>query len=157
MINLGQHSRRYRLAILSKSLPVLALAALALTGCSGSRDIFGGNKNQPDAMAVIQQAPLVVPPDYQLVPPKPGVPRPTEVDTSQQAMEALFGKDKRQVLPSPLEASILRKSGALKADQDIRTELRDEGAKVVSKADMLKELLDAETGDTDPETVKIGQ
>ena len=46
---------------------------------------------RPDEFAVARQAPLVIPPDFSLVPPKPGAPRPQEADSSTQALQALFG------------------------------------------------------------------
>src|SRR3546814_8451485 len=71
--------------------PVLLLIALsvALTGCGSSGGLLG--RDRPDEFAVQRQAPLVVPPDFNLVPPAPGAPRPSEGTASEQALEALFG------------------------------------------------------------------
>ena len=70
---------------------VLAAAGLALTvtGC-GSGKIFS-NKNAPDEFAIATKAPLVVPPDYALMPPRPGESRPQELTTSERAQQVLLG------------------------------------------------------------------
>ena len=48
----------------------------AMTAACGSNGLL--NRDRPDEFAVQRQAPLVVPPDFNLVPPKPGAPRPAE-------------------------------------------------------------------------------
>ena len=48
----------------------------AMTAACGSSGLL--NRDRPDEFAVQRQAPLVVPPDFNLVPPKPGAPRPAE-------------------------------------------------------------------------------
>jgi hypothetical protein len=73
---------------------ILLLAAvlpLALAGC-GSTDIsrtFGLNRDSPDEFQVTTRAPLSMPPNYALRPPRPGEVRPQERSESQQA-EALL-------------------------------------------------------------------
>ena len=70
-----------------------ALVAIAmLAGCSGRGDrpgVMAGRSNL-DAFAVSKRAPLTIPPDFTLLPPRPGAPRPQEADSSQQALSALF-------------------------------------------------------------------
>jgi hypothetical protein len=59
-------------------------APLLLAGCAGGRD-------RPDEFAVTRAQPLVVPPDFALVPPAPGAPAPAVADSRTEALEALFG------------------------------------------------------------------
>jgi hypothetical protein len=70
--------------------PLLAVAclvaALGLSGCSNWRRVVGLDQPAPDEFAVEQRAPLTVPPDFSLRPPKPGAPRPQEV-TAEQKVE----------------------------------------------------------------------
>ena len=56
------------------ALPFLVLfaATVVLGGCGGFRDAVGLNKRAPDEFAVVSKAPLVIPPDYGLRPPRPG-------------------------------------------------------------------------------------
>ena len=78
----------------SKLLLGSALVALAaLAGCASHGDrpgVMAGRSNL-DAFSVSKRAPLTIPPDFVLVPPKPGAPRPQETDSSQQALSAMFG------------------------------------------------------------------
>jgi hypothetical protein len=46
--------------------------AFVLVGCDSIREAAGVTKEPPDEFAVVTKAPLVMPPDYNLRPPKPG-------------------------------------------------------------------------------------
>ena len=61
---------RWRLAALA--------AVVALTGCSGDELTrnFGLTRDAPDEFTVTTRAPLSMPPNYQLRPPRPGASRP---------------------------------------------------------------------------------
>jgi hypothetical protein len=74
-------------------LPRLAClaAALVLAGCSNAKETLGLTKQAPDEFAVVKRAPLSMPPDYSLRPPKPGEPRPQELEPSMEARQAIFG------------------------------------------------------------------
>ena len=54
------------------SAAALAALAIALSGCDTIREAAGVTKQTPDELAVVTKAPLVIPPDYNLRPPKPG-------------------------------------------------------------------------------------
>lgn len=96
---------------------VFALIVVATGGCGMSRAL--GGKNPPDEFAIATKAPLVVPPDYALRPPKPGETRPQEMSASQRAQHVLMG-DVNASPPTPGEQYILRKANALAADPNIR-------------------------------------
>ena len=51
-----------------KSIPALLLLGVSLGGCS----LFSGRVAAPDEFAVTRNAPLIIPPDYSLVPPVAG-------------------------------------------------------------------------------------
>ena len=62
-------------------------AAVLLAGCS-SDDLsrtFGLTRDAPDEFTVTTRAPLSMPPDYSLRPPRPGAPRPQEQSQRTQA------------------------------------------------------------------------
>ncbi len=103
---------------------LLAAGALAASGCGVGRAL-GDNKNAPDEFAIATKAPLVVPPDYALRPPKPGESRPQELSPSERAREVLLG-DPNAAPPSEGEQFLLRKAGALNADSNIRNILNAE-------------------------------
>ncbi len=74
--------------------PLLVVAALfALAGCDGFKEQLGLTKQSPDEFRVVSRAPLSLPPDYSLVPPAPGAPRPQEGTATDQARTAVFGGD----------------------------------------------------------------
>ena len=52
----------------------VALVALIISvgGCEGVREAAGIAKKAPDEFAVVTRAPLSMPPDYGLRPPRPG-------------------------------------------------------------------------------------
>ncbi|MEO1706834.1 MAG: DUF3035 domain-containing protein, partial [Pseudomonadota bacterium] len=70
--------------------PLSIIAALTVSVVLGGCSALGG-KNAPDEFAITTKAPLVVPPDYALRPPKPGESRPQELSTSERAQQVLLG------------------------------------------------------------------
>ena len=124
------------------STPALALligGSVLLSACGGS-GIF--NRDRPDEMAVQRQAPLVVPPDFSLVPPQPGTPRPSEGTAQQRALEAMFGGSAPR---SDVETGALDKVGA--AAPGIRSAVGDENTKSVAKGSVTRDILSAPEGD----------
>ncbi|MGH6961299.1 MAG: DUF3035 domain-containing protein [Dongiaceae bacterium] len=66
-------------------------AMVSLAGCGDSiREQLGLTKQSPDEFQVVAQAPLSLPPDFNLRPPEPGAPRPQEGTTRDQAAAAVF-------------------------------------------------------------------
>ncbi len=128
--------------MISKSILLLAAFALITSGCSGLK----GGKKAPDEFAVIKEAPLVMPPDFALRPPRPGAPRPTDLGAQGQALEALFGQGVAVPQRSAGEQALLDRAGAGKAAPDIRSTLRDDGTMVADKGVFLKEILTTQSG-----------
>lgn len=104
---------------------ILAIAALALGGCAGMGKALGGGKNPPDEFAIATKAPLVVPPDYALRPPKPGESRPQELSPSERAKQVLLG-DLSAAPPTGGEQLLLQQARATVADPNIRAILNAE-------------------------------
>jgi len=98
-------------------LPVLALS---LSACQSISNAVGSSKARPDEFAVVSKAPLVVPPEYSLLPPRAGESR--DVATDQQARAALLGAQ-RVANASDAEQLLVAKAGGLSADSSIRVEL----------------------------------
>jgi hypothetical protein len=103
---------------------LLGSALLVLGGCSdGLSRTFGLTRDAPDEYTVTTRAPLSMPPDYNLRPPRPGAPRPQEQSERQQAAEALvpqlaLGAPQGSV--SPGQAALLEQTGP-SAPADIRS------------------------------------
>ena len=112
----------------------IAVWALGLTfglnACSGVKESLGMGKQSPDEFRVQARAPLSMPPDFNLRPPREGAPRPQEGTPQQQARSAVFrienaavatlngtvGRDGR----SHGEQALLSAAGAGEADPNIR-------------------------------------
>src|SRR5262245_9973341 len=77
------------------SLLLAGVAAAGLvSGCGSTQRMLGLEKSAPDEFRVITKAPLVVPPDYALRPPRPGDARPGPADAQAAAARAaVFGTD----------------------------------------------------------------
>lgn len=102
----------------------MAALALMTSGC-GIGKAVGGGKNAPDEFAIATKAPLVVPPDYSLRPPRPGESRPQELSPSERAQQVLLG-DAAAAPPTMGEQLLLQKAGAFGADASIRNVLNAE-------------------------------
>ncbi len=113
---------------------VLALLPACSTGLISSRDT-------PDEFAVQRQAPLVVPPDFALVPPAPGAPRPGDSTASQQALDALFPPQAR----SAVETNALGRAGT--AEVSIRSTVGDPNTFTVDKGITTRTIIAAPEGD----------
>lgn len=117
------------------------VAGLAASACSGG--LF--DRGAPDEFAVSRQAPLVIPPDFNLAPPAPGTPRPMGPDTRAEALQTLFPG---QTIPprSVTEEEILRQSGANRADPGARSNVADPDTVVVNKGGLTRRIVEAPEG-----------
>jgi hypothetical protein len=120
-------------------LTLAAAGATLLAGC-GSTGLF--DRDRPDEFAVSRQAPLVIPPDFALVPPSPGAPRPQNTDASTQALDALFGGPAPR---SAIEGDTISRAGT--AAPGIRSSVGDPGTNTVPKGEVTRQILAAPQGD----------
>ena len=132
-----------------KSIHTLILPGMVLfmlAACGDLRDDLGLGRSAPDEFAVVDRAPLSVPPDFSLRPPQPGAKRPQEVDMTQRANNIVFGGDTAAANSAPgassAENTLLTSAGAAKADSNIRETVDREAAqKVVGNEHLVDELL----------------
>ena len=115
----------------------LSLAVL-LAGCGA------GQRVRPDEFAVARQAPLVIPPDFALVPPAPGAAPTTSGTANQQALDALFGGTAAR---SASESATVSAAGGDSAADGIRSDAGDPGTTVVDKAGTTRDIVAAPEGD----------
>lgn len=116
------------------SLTLISLA-LGLSACSKTKEQFDFSKKAPDEFAVVTRAPLEMPPDYSLRPPRPGAQRPQEDTAVEDAKQAIFGAEQAQPAAKTTTAStgeniLLQKSGAVSVDPNIRDKVDSETAKI---------------------------
>lgn len=110
---------------------VLAVGlGLGLGACSGVQETLGLTTQAPDEFAVYARAPLSQPPDFALLPPAPGAPRPQEATPTQQAQVALLQNSTSYTFNEDLstgqtmsagEQAFLQSAGATGLDPGIRT------------------------------------
>ncbi len=126
-------------------LPALAcLSLLALAGCSGDEvsRTFGITRDAPDEFAVTTRAPLSMPPDYALRPPRPGALRPQEQSARAAAEGALVPQAALQPAAqmTPGQQALLQAAGR-PAPADIRSKLDEDAALAVTDRPITDRLL----------------
>lgn len=136
-----------------KFVPVAVMVGLsvALAGCGGGS---GLKRAKPDEYAVARQAPLVIPPDYALVPPRPGAARPQENNPSTLALEALFGGSAAR---SVGEQAVINNAGGDTIAPGVRSEVGDPETNVVDKGATTRDIVAAPEGDGQNATTKTPQ
>lgn len=115
----------YRVSVL---VLLASASATALGGCDAFNRAIGKDKVVPDEFAVVSRAPLAIPPDFSLRPPRIGAQRPQEQAPVDQARQTVFrvGDDASANLPpaaeqrSAGEGELLKEAGAAGATSDIR-------------------------------------
>ncbi len=119
---------------MNRSMTVLAVLAAAATasGCGTISRSIGAAKVSPDEFRVVSQAPLTLPPDYSLRPPRPGEARPQELQPGDEARAALFGQDVA-ANASAGERSLITHAGAEAVDPNIRDTIDYESQGVVRR------------------------
>jgi hypothetical protein len=123
-------------------VPIVAgLACVALLSGCGKR---GYDRARPDEFAVARQAPLVIPPDFALVPPQPGAARPQDNATQAQTLDALFGGPSAR---SAAETATVAAAGGRAADAGIRSSVADPETVVVDKGATTRDIVAAPEGD----------
>ena len=130
---------------------VASAATVLLAGC-GSGGI--ANRDRPDEFAVARAAPLVVPPDFALVPPRPGEPSPATADNRAQALQALFGGPAAR---SASETRVLGEAQGDRAAEGARSVAGDPGTVVVDKGRTTQTILAAPEGPGQEATVSTPQ
>ena len=117
--------QRHRKIAPASRLLLICGGTLLLAGCdSGAMTrTFGLSREAPDEFSVTTRAPLSMPPDFNLRPPRPGAPRPQEQSEQSQAEEILVPQTAlagpRTAAPSAGQAALLSQTGP-SAPGDIR-------------------------------------
>ncbi len=114
------------------SLRVLAAISLGLlTGCSSDSltRSFGFTRDAPDEFSVTTRAPLSMPPEFSLRPPRPGAPRPQERSERASAEAALSPESAlvtQNTAVTPGQTALLAQAGA-PVSANIRNQIDQEG------------------------------
>jgi Protein of unknown function (DUF3035) len=141
-----------------RELLALLTIPLVLSACSGGsvQRALGLNKRSPDEFAVVSRAPLIVPPDFELRPPRPGEARPEVGTTSDQARARLLDQssvsaaslDRSGAPPAASSATsagqqaLLQEAGAGASDPGIRQTIAEENQSLAAvEGDLFTRLL----------------
>ncbi|PHR60039.1 MAG: hypothetical protein COA47_08295 [Robiginitomaculum sp.] len=113
----------------SRSIMFVVVVSLAASACSSNRS---GRGNGPDEFRVLTKAPLSIPPEYNLIPPRPGDPRPQDLQASQAARIALLGGDGSAAASVGEQVLVAAAKGDL-TSSSIRAKLDSETNRQVNK------------------------
>jgi len=122
----------------------LALLVMGLSGCSDTRKALGIDKAPPDEFSVVSGAPLTMPPDFNLRPPRSPSDKPPSETAAQAGRQTVFrvsdAKTPAVVAStqvgtngaalSPGEQALIAKAGAAGADPSIRQQVDKDTAQL---------------------------
>jgi hypothetical protein len=133
-----------------KALTVLVLAAAATTsGCAGLT-----RAQTPDEFQVARNAPLIIPPDFNLAPPVAGTSGLSAGEAQQQAIDTLFGGPAPR---SPGEITLLDAAGRGDAQIGIRSQVWDPNTRIVDKGATTLQILSSGNTSTNIASAQTGQ
>ncbi|NNE57654.1 MAG: DUF3035 domain-containing protein [Hellea sp.] len=133
---------------------ILGLSALigfgvAMSGCASASKALGLKQSAPNEFNILTKAPLVVPPEYNLRPPRAGESSYENNYTQKAAREALVGEiDSAE--PSQGEMYLMGKAGAPRANPEIRVEIDGQNS-VERKTTSFSEAILGANAPLDPE------
>jgi hypothetical protein len=134
-----------------KSLTALLLVGAAATsGCAMMKQ----RGSTPDEFAVARNAPLIIPPDFNLAPPVAGTAGLTPGEAQQQAIDVLFGGPAPRSLG---EMTLLDQAGRNDAQLGIRSTVWDPDTRVVDKGPATVQILTAANTNSNVASAQTGQ
>ena len=122
-------------------------SVIAIAGCENAREAIGIGKQSPDEFAVVTRAPLSMPPDYGLRPPRPGVQRPQEAKVEDSARNELIRSPGTRPVSNGVsdrsrgETALLAKAGATNPDPSIRRAINRESSILASEDESFSDRL----------------
>ena len=117
---------------MKKIISLIIILNLFLLSCNVVRDSAGVNRKVIDEYAVVENPPLVIPPNFNLLPPEQMKSKNIEDTDSELAKEILFGLDNNENNLSNSDDSlintIIRETEANQVEEDIRDSINQEFA-----------------------------
>lgn len=108
-------------------LAVTLTAAASLTACASASKRLGLTTTAPNEFNILTKAPLVVPPEYNLLPPRIGESSAENNYSQAAARQALIG-DVDSTEPTRGEIVLMTKAGVGQANQEVRLEIDGENS-----------------------------
>ena len=116
---------------MTKILVLILLSSIFVVSCSKIRESAGVNRKNIDEFSVIENPTLIIPPDFNLIPPDQLEEKNLEKEESDLAKEILFGLDEEtdndNTELSTME-NILSQSNVDETDDSIRDEIDEQFA-----------------------------
>jgi hypothetical protein len=129
---------------------LVIVAAVTTSGCAAMK----GKRAAPDEFAVARNAPLIIPPNFNLAPPVAGTAGLSPAEAQQQAIDALFGGPAPR---SPGEMSLLDAAGRNDAQFGIRSQVWDPDTRIVDKGPTTVQILTAGNSSTNVASAQAGR
>lgn len=104
------------------TLTALIAASASMTACASASKRLGLTTTAPNEFNILTKAPLVVPPEYNLLPPRVGASSSENNYTQESARKALIG-DIDDTEPTRGEIVLMTKAGVGRANQEVRIEI----------------------------------
>ena len=116
---------------MNKLIIIIIISNLFLISCNSVRDSAGVNRKVIDEYAVVENPPLVIPPDFNLLPPEQIETKDIKDTDTDLAKEILFGLEENNGkidTNNSLMSQILKKAEADDVDENIRNMINQEFA-----------------------------
>ena len=116
---------------MKKIIITLIVTSLFLMSCSSIRDSAGVSRKVIDEYTVVENPPLVIPPNFNLLPPEQIESKDIEDVDSELAKEILFGlenSEKNETVDNSLINEIIKETQAEEVDKNIREIINQEFA-----------------------------
>ena len=107
---------------MKKIIITVIICSLFLISCNSVRESAGVNRKVIDEYSVVENPPLVIPPNFNLLPPEQMQSKQIEDTDSELAKEILFGLDDNNEITTDdsLISEIIKETEADKVNEDIR-------------------------------------
>ena len=113
---------------------IILSVVLTLNACSNVRDSAGVTRKSIDEFQVVENPPLIIPPDFNLLPPDQLEEKNIDDEEKELAQEILFGLDENEIQTVTQLSTmnqILSQADALDASSSIREEIDREFAQEI--------------------------
>ena len=123
---------------MKKIISIVIVANLILISCNTVRESAGVNRKDIDEYAVIENPPLVIPPDFNLMPPDQIEAKNIDDTEKELAKEILFGLEDEEIQSTgnnSLITEIIKETEANSVSNDIRSTIDQNFAGIKSSID----------------------
>ena len=123
---------------MKKIIAIIIVSNLILISCNTVRESAGVNRKNIDEYAIIENPPLVIPPDFNLMPPDQIEAKNIDNTEEELAKEILFGLDDNEIqsiVNTSLITEIIKQTEANSITDDIRSSIDQNFAGIKSSVD----------------------